>query len=215
MNTTVLLISIVASVVLVVLALLFVAGSLFRRDLARVRAAKFGTPQLTRDPLTLKDLLVEFFARSKGSARIIRLLAARRKPVGYQPFIADFRFDEKWRRDSDELPGVAIPAVLGIMRVAGLVRITRHGLSITDVGREVHRRMPSTWFVHITRHCLSITEVGREVQRRIEREPPVLPKVRTIRSLSRDKRRTAATLSSADRTVLRELRQRARTLIHQ
>ena len=69
--------------------------------------------------------------------------------------------------------------------------------------------MPDTFL-----HGISITEVGREVQRRIEPEPPVLPKVRTIRSISGDKRRTAATLSSADRTVLRDLRKRTRTLIH-
>ncbi len=84
--------------------------------------------------------LVEFFARSKGSSRIIRLLAARQRPVRYRAFVDDFRFDEKWRRDSDELPASAIPAVLGIMQLAGLVRITRHGLSITEVGREVRRR---------------------------------------------------------------------------
>lgn len=147
-------------------------------------------PQLTRDPLALKDTLIEFFAHSKGSSRVIRLLAAKRKPVGYHALVDEIRFDEKWRRDSDELPASAIPAVLGIMQVAGLVRIARHGISIT--------------------------EVGREVQRRIEPEPCVqMPKVRAIRSISGDARRAATTLSSSDRTVLRELRKRARTLIHQ
>ena len=191
MNTTVLLTSIFGSVVLLVLTLLFIAGFLVRCDLARRRAARSATPQLTRDPLALKDLLVEFFARSKGSARIIRLLAARRKPVGYQTLIADFRFDEKWRRDSDELPSSAIPAVLGIMHVAGLVRITRHGLSITEVGREVHRRIepPST-----------------SAQR---------PQTSAARSISANARRATTRLSSADRTVLPQLRKRARTLLHQ
>jgi hypothetical protein len=190
MNTTVLLISIVGSVVLVVLALLFIAGFLFRCDLARMRAARFSAPQLTRDPLALKDTLVEFFALSKGSSRIIRLLSAKRKPVGYQALVDEIRFDKKWRRDSDELPASAIPAVLGIMQLAGIVRITRHGFSIT--------------------------EVGREVQRRIEPEPRAqMPKVRAIRSISSDGRRPATTLSSSDHTVLREHRNGARTLIHQ
>ena len=190
MNNTILLISIVGSVILVVLALLFIAGFLFRCDLARMRAARFSAPQLTRDPLALKDALVGFFAHSKGSSRIIRLLSAKRKPVGYQALVDEIRFDEKWRGDSDELPASAIPAVLGIMRLAGLVRITRHGFSIT--------------------------EVGREVQRRIEPEPRVqMPKVRAIHSISRNGRRAVTTLSSSDRTVLPELRKRARTLIHQ
>ncbi len=138
MNTALLLISIIGSIVLVGLALLFSAGFLFRCDLARIRAAGFSTPHPTRDPLTLKDLMVGFFAHSKGASRITRLLAARHKPVAYRLLVDDLRFDEQWRRDSDELPANAIPAVLGIMQVAGIVRITRHGLAITNVGREVH-----------------------------------------------------------------------------
>ncbi|MEO8350748.1 MAG: hypothetical protein ABI680_03400 [Chthoniobacteraceae bacterium] len=190
MNTTLLLISIVGSVVLVVLTLLFVAGFLLRCDMARLSEAGFSAPQFTRDPLDLKDLLVQFFARSKGSSRIIPLLAARHKPVGYQALIDDFRFDEKWRRDSDEMPANAIPAVLGIMRVAGLVRITRRGLSLTEVGREVHRRI----------------EPSAPVQRP---QPPA------IRTISGNAHRASMPLSSADRTVLRELRTKSRILVHE
>lgn len=190
MNSTLLLISILGTVVVIVLTLLFIAGILLRRDLTRMRVTGVTAPQITRDPLALKDLLVEFFARSKGSSRIIRLLAARQRPVGYQALVDDFRFDEKWRRDSDELPASAIPAVLGIMQVAGLARITRHGLSITEVGREVHRRI----------------EPSARVQKP---QPPA------ARSISGNGRRAATPLSSADRTVLRQLRKRARTLIHQ
>lgn len=190
MNTTLLLVAIVGSVVLVVLALLFVAGLLLRCDVARMREAGFSAPRLTRDPLDLKDLLVQFFARSQGSSRIIRLLAARQKPVGYQALIDDFRFDEKWRRDSDGMPANAIPAVLGVMRVAGLVRITRRGLSLTEVGREVHRRI----------------EPSAPVQRP---QPPA------VGTSSGNAHRASMPLSSADRTVLRELRKKSRTLIHE
>lgn len=190
MNSTLLLISILGTVVLTVLTLLSLAGSLLRCDLKRLRVKGAAAPQLTRDPLALKDTLVEFFAHSKGSARIIRLLSAKRKPVGYQALVDEIRFDEKWRRDSDELPAVAIPAVLGIMQVAGLVRITRHGLSITEVGREVRRRIePST--------------------------PAEKPQPPVARSISGNARRAATTLSSADRTVFREPRERTRTLVHQ
>lgn len=190
MDTTLLLIPILGSVVLVVLTLLSIAGILLRCDLTHKRVTGVAAPQFTRDPLALQDLLVEFFAHSKGSSRIIRLLAARQKPVRYRAFIDDFRFDEKWRRDSDELPASAITAVLGIMRMAGLVRITPHGLSITAVGREVRRR--------------------------IEPFPPAeRPQPPAARSISGNVRPNAATLSSADRTVRRELRKRARTLNYQ
>ncbi|MEP6673098.1 MAG: hypothetical protein ABJF10_28310 [Chthoniobacter sp.] len=190
MNTALLLISIIGSIVLVVLALLFSAGFLFRCDLARIRAAGFSTPQPTRDPLTLKDLLVGFFGYSKGASRIIRLLAARHKPVGYRALVDDFRFDEQWRRDSDELPASAMLAVLGLMQVAGVVRITRHGMAITEVGREVHRRIAPSPGV----------------------QKPHAP---AARSSTGNGHRVVTTLSSADRTVLRELRKRSRTLIHQ
>ena len=52
----------------------------------------------------------------------------------------EIRFDEKWPRSTD-LPASAIRAVLCITQAAGLVRLTRHGFSITEVGREVHRRI--------------------------------------------------------------------------
>jgi len=181
MNSTILLIAIVGSVVLVVLGLLFIAGFLFRSDLARVRAARFSAPQLTRDPLALKDALVEFFAHSKGSSRIIRLLAAKRKPRGYKSLVDEIRFDEQCRRDSDELPAGAIPALLGIMQVAGLVRLTRHGFSMTEVGREVCQRM------------------GPET-------PTLMPQIQAIHSHPVKGTRTDASLSSADRTVHRDLR---------
>jgi len=189
MNTTALLVSIVGSVILVVLTLVFIAGFLFRCDLTRRRASKFSARR-TRDPLALKGALVEFFARSKGSSRILRLLSAKRKPIGYQALVDEICFDEKWRRESDELPAGAIPAVLGIMQVAGLVRITRHGLLIT--------------------------QVGREVQRRIEPRPRIQkPKVRAIHSITGTGRHAATTLSSSDRTALRELPKKAHTLFDQ
>lgn len=190
MNTEILLISIIGSLFFIALALLFIAGYLFRCDLARIRAAGSSTPHPTRDPLALKDLLVGFFAHSTGASRIIRLLAARQKPVGYRGLVDDFRFDEQWRRDSDELPASAMLAVLGLMQVAGVVRITRHGMAITEVGREVHRRIAPSPGV----------------------QKPHTP---AAHSSTGNGRRAATTLSSADRTVLRELRKRSRTLIHQ
>lgn len=98
-------------------------------------------PPFSRGWLTLKDALVEFFARSKVSSRILRLLSTKSKPVGYKGLMDEIRFDEKWSAGSHDLPPSAIRAVLSITQAAGLVRLTRHGFSITEVGREVQRRI--------------------------------------------------------------------------
>jgi hypothetical protein len=188
MNTLLLLLSLVGSTVLVVLTLLSVAGYILRCDLTRMRATGSSTPQLTRDPLGLKNVLVEFFGHSKGSARMIRLLAARKKPIGYLALVDDVRFDEKWRRESDALTASAILAVLGIMQVARVVRVTEHGFSITDVGREVHRRIESA-------------------TRRPESPPPA------THSVSKDSSRPGATFASAEHTIPEENRRRTHPMI--
>lgn len=98
-------------------------------------------PQFDRERSALKDALVEFFSHSKGSSRILRLLSAKREPIGYKALMDEIRYDEKSSSDHQELPASAIRAVLCITQAAGLVRLTRHGFSITEVGREVHRRL--------------------------------------------------------------------------
>lgn len=45
--------------------------------------------------------------------------------------------------ERDELPPGAVRAVLRITQAAGLVRQTRHGFSITDLGREVQQCVDS------------------------------------------------------------------------
>jgi hypothetical protein len=97
--------------------------------------------QLSRGQSALKDALVEFFSPSKGASRILRLLSAKRKSTGYKALMDEIRFDEKWKPDRHDLPASAIRAVLCITQAAGLVRLTRHGFSITEVGREVQRRI--------------------------------------------------------------------------
>jgi hypothetical protein len=146
--------------------------------------AGWPTPQFSRGRSALKDALVEFFSHSKGSSRILQLLSTKRKPVGYNALMDEIRVDEKWSPNHHKLPTSAIRAVLCITQAAGLVRLTRHGFSIT--------------------------EVGREVQRRIEPETRTrMPQIRSIRSIPGNGRRAEATLQSFNRPVLRELRERA------
>jgi hypothetical protein len=91
----------------------------------------------------VKDALVEFFTHSKASSGILRFLSTKRKPVGYSAIRDEIRFSAGRGSHSDDLPKGAIHIALAITRAAGLVRLTRHGFSITDAGRDVQRRIPA------------------------------------------------------------------------
>jgi hypothetical protein len=110
--------------------------------------------------------------------------------MSYKALMDEIRFDKKWNPDRQDLPASAIRAVLCITQAAGLVRLTRHGFSITEVDREVQRRI--------------------EPETRTRR-----PQVCAIRSISGSGRRPEAPLQSFDRTDLRELRERALTPVQQ
>ena len=78
-------------------------------------------PRLIRDLRGRQDALVEFFARSTESCRVLSVLLAHRKPL--------------------RLATIAQEAVLCILQVSGFVRMSRRGFLVTQVGREVHRRI--------------------------------------------------------------------------
>ena len=158
------------------------------RDGAQTCAPNSRSPRVVLQPLARRDALVEFFAHSKESSRILGLLFARRKPVGYVALMDEFHDHETGCGRGDDLPDCAICAVLSIMRAAGIVRLTRHGFSITEVGREVYQRME-----HNVR--------------------PHLPEVRAGRPVQRNGRHGSATLSGPTRPALWELRNRAHTTV--
>ena len=103
--------------------------------------SEFPTLRLNGNQSALKNALVEFFTHSKASSRILRLLSTKRKPVGFNALRDEIHFSERWRPNLYDLPASAIHAALCITQAAGLVRLTRRGFSITEVGREVQRRI--------------------------------------------------------------------------
>ena len=146
MDITFLIIVIIASFVLVPLVLLFIGGQLIRSNMERAAATGFGAPKPSRftgDLQGLEDALVEFFASSKASSGILTVLAAHGKPVGFKVLVEEIRTEQERRHDGEYLPMSALRAVLGILQVVRLVRMNRYGFSITDLGREVYRRMNS------------------------------------------------------------------------
>jgi hypothetical protein len=77
------------------------------------------------------------------SSGILTALAAYGKPVGFNALVEEIRTEQERRRDGEYLPKGALRAVLTTLQVVRLVRMDRNGFSITDLGREVYRRMSS------------------------------------------------------------------------
>jgi hypothetical protein len=145
MNPALLGLAIIASQFLLALALLFVVGSLIRIDLNRAEAAdsRFAKipSRFVRDLRALKDALVEFFARSNETCRILSVLVAQRKPLRLSAIVQEIQFETDRSREPYALPMSIAWAILWILQVSGLVRMSLHGFVITDVGREVYRRI--------------------------------------------------------------------------
>lgn len=118
------------------------------RDKARTCAMESRISRLILERLARGDALVEFFAHSKESLRILRLLATKRNPVGFKAMMNKFHVHRCGRSDVHELPDYAVRGVLKIMTGAGVVRLTRHGCSITETGREVYQRMEPWMCLH-------------------------------------------------------------------
>jgi hypothetical protein len=181
---------IIAIPIALIAAALFLAGELIRR---RMHAVDAPPHRLLGDLRGLEDALVDFFASSKVSSGILSVLAAHRKPIGFKALAEEARAGVS-RRYDDEMPLTAIRAVLSILQFARLVRMRAGEFAITELGREVHRRM------------------------RPEPLPTSAPSLHSTAPRangSTSHRGAHQMLSSNSRLVLSELRQRARTLVHQ
>jgi hypothetical protein len=145
MNQTLFGLLIFTSQFLVALTLLFVAGSLIRIHLNWARSAgrRFAKrpSQLVRDPRSLEEALVEFFHRSNEFAHILSVLSAHCKPLRLGTIVHEVRLEQDRLREDYVLPASIAWAALCILQVAGLVRMNRQGFVITEVGREIHRRI--------------------------------------------------------------------------
>jgi hypothetical protein len=157
MNPALFGLDIIASQFLVALALLFIAGSLIRIDLnwaeaADSRFAKIPS-RFIRDLRSLKDALVEFFARSNESCRILSVLVAHRKPLRLSAIAQEVKLETDRRREPHVLPMSIAWAILWILQVSGLVRMSLHGFLVAKVGREVYRRIEASSAISAKDHA--------------------------------------------------------------
>ncbi len=152
------------------------------------------THRVIRDLRPLEDALVDFFARSKSSSAVLSVLARNAKPVSFKALERDVRAEQERRRTHDEFSIQAVRAVLSILQVARFVRMRREGFTITELGREAHRRMQSD----------------------------AVPRLHSAASNAATSRSTSGDVSHANtgptphaRRMQSDLRQEARTLVHQ
>jgi hypothetical protein len=157
MNPALIGVVIIAAQILVALALLFVAGSLIRIDLNLAEAANSHfdkrPARFIRDLRGLEDALVEFFARSTEAYLILSVLVAYRKPLRLATIAQEVQREKDRCGEADALPMSIAWPVLCILQVSGLVRLSRHGFLVTEVGREVYGRIEGNSAVSAEDHA--------------------------------------------------------------
>jgi hypothetical protein len=196
---------IIASQFLVALALLFIAGSLIRIDLNRAEAAdsRFAkiASRFIRDLRALKHALVEFFARSNESCRILSVLVAHRKPLRLKAIAQEVQLETNRHREPYVLPMGIAWAVLCILQVSGLVRMSLHGFLVTKVGREVYRRIEASSAIsakdHATYHRARLRDQCGPDRGLSVGEVTVVPQNRKFRSSNPRERWIAAAAPNA------------------
>lgn len=128
--------TLVVTSIVAALALLSVGGWLIRND--RNHRANRLTARLIEDLRWVQDVVVEFFGRARPCTQLLSILARRQSPVLPKELMQ--------KVGSDIQPHIVEWAALGIMRLGGLVRFTRDGVLVTDVGHEVYQRMSNPPF---------------------------------------------------------------------
>jgi hypothetical protein len=135
--------SVLAIAISVLLSVLFLAGYLIRRRMSASSGvyAVIRPSRLLDDLSGLEDALVDFFASSKVSSGVLTVLAEHPWPLKFRALRDKIHSDGKKLATAEEVPAAAIRAVLTILLFARLVRMHRAGFAITELGREVYRRM--------------------------------------------------------------------------
>ncbi len=127
------------------LAMLFLGGQLVRHDLnraaAKLRKAGWPPSRIIEDLRPVQDIVVEFFARSEQSSRLLGVLDQHKRPLSVNTILEEVQLQTNLRKNSNP-PSLQLAwAALFIMRLAGLVRFSRRGVVLGDAGREVQRRI--------------------------------------------------------------------------
>lgn len=125
-------------------ALIIVASGLIHTSLKRRKAVAAGGPDIPSrildDLRPVEDLLVDFVSHTRELPTVLALLSSLDAPAPFARLVHEIRIG---RNGSTDLKAVAnsLGPALFILGLTGLIRITADGFVITQVGREVHRRI--------------------------------------------------------------------------
>jgi hypothetical protein len=89
---------------------------------------------------SLEDAVMELIRLLRGCPYTLRVLAAQNKPVSFKTVLQKV-WQEQSHNESPLVPASAIRAVLRLLQGSGFVRSDRHGLVVTDLGRELYERI--------------------------------------------------------------------------
>jgi len=159
---------------ILVLSVPFIAGQLILRRMLAANRAPATRHRLLDDLRGLEDALVEFLASSKVSSNIVSVLAARRWPIDFKALVREVR-EKETRFKAEHIPVGVIRAVLILLQLWRVARLSGSGFSITDLGREVYRRMQgepcptmrSGWDSFLIRPDVSTERNGTRAFRRL------------------------------------------------
>ena len=119
--------------------LLSFGGWLVRQDLSRNTSTR--ASRITEDLRPFQNLVVDIFARAEPCARLLSVLARYGHPLRVSAALRKGTSAAERGGDGDATPSASEWVGLGMMRLAGLIRFNKQGVLVTNVGREVHRRI--------------------------------------------------------------------------
>ncbi len=125
-------------------ALLIIASGLIHTSLKRRKAVAAGGPKfpsrLLDDLQPVETLLVDFVSHTRELATVLAVLSSFDAPASFARLVHEIRIGRNGSTDLRIAANLAA-STLFILGLAGLIRVTVYGFAITEVGREVLRRI--------------------------------------------------------------------------
>jgi hypothetical protein len=90
---------------------------------------------------SFEDAVIELIRLLRGCPYTLRVLATQDKPVSFDAVLQKVWQEQQSHNEFGLVPASAIRAVLRLLQGSGFVRSDRHGLVVSDLGRELYERI--------------------------------------------------------------------------
>jgi hypothetical protein len=125
-------------------AVLIVASGLIHARLKRRKAVAAGSvkprSRILNDLRPVENLLVGLVSHTRELATVVAILSSFDAPASFARLVHEIRIGRNASTDPSPTTNLVVPALF-ILGLAGLIRVTGHGFEITEIGREVERRI--------------------------------------------------------------------------